>query len=282
MNSSLNIGYFSLIGGYKAPFINPMTRIYQHNASFEDIYALYQFDLSLRELIFKYLCKIECKVRQLISYNFCSLHGEHQSAYLNPINYNYTPKNAAAIASLIQILTYQANKNTEHHYIVYQRRIYHNVPLWVLVNTLTYGQISKFYALLPFQLQSAVSKDFPGVNEKNLERYLKILTLFQNVCAHNERLYSFRIQLDFPDTILHRKLNIPKKGTQYLYGKRDLFGLVIAFRYLLPDQDFTDFKDSLNLIMKQYTKNSSRISEPSLLDMMGFPVNWQEMAHYHF
>ena len=53
-----NIGYFSLIGGYKTPFINPMTRIYQNNASFEDVVALYQFDLSLRELVFKYLCEI--------------------------------------------------------------------------------------------------------------------------------------------------------------------------------------------------------------------------------
>lgn len=39
-----DIGYFSLIGGYKTPFINPMTRIYQNNISFEDILSLYQFD----------------------------------------------------------------------------------------------------------------------------------------------------------------------------------------------------------------------------------------------
>ncbi len=47
-----NIGYFSLVGGYKTPFINSMTRIYQNGASFNDILALYQFDLSLRELVF--------------------------------------------------------------------------------------------------------------------------------------------------------------------------------------------------------------------------------------
>ena len=58
-----NIGYFSLIGGYKTPFIDPMTRIYKSNTSFEDIYSLYQFDTSLRELVFKYLCEIECKIR---------------------------------------------------------------------------------------------------------------------------------------------------------------------------------------------------------------------------
>lgn len=62
-----NVGYFSLIGGYKDPFINPMTRIYKNNVSIDDIYALYYFDQILRELIFKYLCQIERKIRQLIS-----------------------------------------------------------------------------------------------------------------------------------------------------------------------------------------------------------------------
>ena len=249
-------------------------------SSFEDIYSLYQFDTSLRELVFKYLCEIECKIRQLVSYHFCSLHGEQQTAYLTPGNYNHTKKNAADITRLVQILSYQANKNTEHNYVVHQRKVYHNVPLWVLTNTLTYGQISRFYALLPFQLQSGISKDFPGVNEKNLERYLKILTLFRNVCAHNERLYSFRTQIDFPDTMLHQKLNIPKKGNQYLSGKRDLFGLVIAFRYLLPKQDFLEFKHALISIINKYIKNSGQISESSLLDIMGFPANWKDITRY--
>ena len=154
-----NIGYFSLIGGYKTPFINPMTRIYQNNTSFEDIYALYQFDLSLRELVFKYLCEIECKIRQLVSYHFCSLHGEQQTAYLTPGNYNHTKKNAADITRLIQILSYQANKNTEHNYVVHQRKVTITFLLWVLTNTLTYGQISRFYALLPFHCK-AVSARF--------------------------------------------------------------------------------------------------------------------------
>lgn len=98
-----NIGYFSLIGGYKTPFINPMTRLYQNNASFEDVLAIYQFDLSLRELVFQYLCQIECKIRQLVSYSFCSRHGEQQSAYLNPNNYNNNRKNASDIAYLIHV-----------------------------------------------------------------------------------------------------------------------------------------------------------------------------------
>lgn len=275
-----NIGYFSLVGGYKTPFINSMTRIYQNNATFDDILALYHFDLSLRELIFKYICEVECQIRQLLSYHFCAVHGEQQSAYLNPTNYNLNLKSTSDIYRLINILDYQSNKNQDHAYVVHQRTVYHNVPLWVLVNTLTYGQISKLYALLPFKLQSSISKNFSHVNEKQLEQYLKVLTLFRNVCAHNERLYSFRTQIDFPNTKLHAKLKIPQKGTQYIFGKRDLFGVTIAFRYLLPQKSFLDFKHSLIKIMRTYHMQSSQLSETTLLSAMGFPSNWASITRF--
>ena len=80
--------------------------------------------------------------------------------------------------------------------------------------------------------------------------------------------------------MLHQKLNIPKKGNQYLSGKRDLFGLVIAFRYLLPKQDFLEFKHALIGIINKYIKNSGQISESSLLDIMGFPANWKDITRY--
>ena len=148
------------------------------------------------------------------------------------------------------------------------------------ITTLTYGQISKLYTLLPFQMQSSISKNFPHVKEKPLEQYLKVLTLFRNVCAHNERLFSFRTQIDFPDTKLHDKLSIPQKGTQYICGKKDLFGVVIAFRYLLPADSFLDFKRSLIKLLHTYHKQSSQLDEPTLLVMMGFPSNWTSITRY--
>ena len=60
----VNIGYFSLIGGYKNLFINPMTRKHEIATTFEDIAALYQFDESLRQLTFAYLIKVEQKIRR--------------------------------------------------------------------------------------------------------------------------------------------------------------------------------------------------------------------------
>lgn len=274
-----NIGYFSLIGGYKTPFINPMTRVYERT-SFEDIFALYKFDQSLRELTFKYICEVEQKIRQLISYSFCNQHGEQQIFYLTPASYNLSRRNIKDITKLISILDYHANKNTEHAYLVHQRKVYNNVPLWVVMSALTFGQTSKFYTLLPYKTQSDISKAYDYVNEKNLERYLKNLTLFRNVCAHNERLYNFRLQVDFPDTILHKKMGIPKAGSQYTQGKRDYFGLVIAFRYLLLKESFKDYKKALSHLISSFCKASSRISKSDLLNMMGLSHNWEYLTRY--
>lgn len=275
------VGYFSLIGGYKTPFINPMTRIYKPGTSFDDVLALYEFDKDLRHLVFKYICEIESNIRQLCSYSFCQKYGENQSTYLSANSFNVTKKTYKHIQKLIQMLDYQANINTDHKYIVHQRKTYQNVPLWVVMNTLTFGQLAHFYSFLPSSIQVVVSKDFANVNERELERYLDILTLFRNVCAHNERLYNFRINSrEFPDKTLHNKLNIPKINNTYTQGKKDLFSLVIAFRYLLPANSFVAFKKDLSKIINSYHKKSSAIGQNDLLSIMGFPTNWNNITRY--
>ena len=275
-----DIGYFALIGGYKNPFRDSTTRVYTKETTFEDIYALYQFDNQLRELIFRYICQIEKRMRSLISYAFCETYGEQQKHYLNVNNYNYICRNQRDINKLVQMLDRLANINTDYEYLNYQRRVYHNVPLWVLVNTMTFGQLSKMYSFLASREQSKVSQNFAHVNEKELEQFLKVLVLYRNVCAHNERLFSHKIYSEIPNTILHRKLRIPQIGTQYISGKRDLFGVVIAFRYLLSKSDFKVFKKELVKLIEKYMKSSKRVSEEQLLELMGFPMNWKRISRY--
>ena len=67
---------------------------------------------------------------------------------------------------------------------------------------------------------------------------LEVLTKFRNVCAHNERLFSYNTKNDISDLPLHKKMQIPQNGQQYIYGKHDYFALVLSFRYLLPNKDF--------------------------------------------
>lgn len=276
-----NIGYFSLIGGYKSLFINPMTRRYEIPTTFEDIVALYQFDEALRQLTFGYLIKVEQKIRQLISDSFCVTYGENQTYYLTASSYSQDPRKAGDLSKLLRILFYNANANIDKQYLVHQRNTYGNVPLWVITKILTFGQLSKFYSLLQSREQSAISKAYEHVTERNLGKYLNDLTLFRNVCAHNERLFSFKLKaVEFPDTPIHKKMNLPRKGTQYLVGKKDYFGLVIALRYLLPKTDFFKYKKELMRLINAYCRKSKRLAKQDLLDQMGMPANWEMITRY--
>lgn len=272
-------GYFNLIGGYKVPFTNPSTKKYVNDTTFEDIYALYQFDVQLKKLFLSYLCQIERRISVSIAYAFSEEHGNSQLEYLDINNYNNVPANIAEINKLVRILQRTIN-DSKHEYINHHRSIKGNVPLRILVNALTIGNVSSLYTLSKHSVRSKVSHNFVHVNEKELEQYLKVLVIFRNMCAHNERLFSSYAHSDIPDTIIHKKLEIPKTGEQYIYGKRDLFSLVIAFRYLLPKEEFIIFKKALVDAINQYLKNSSRLGEVELLKYMGFPVNWKSITRY--
>lgn len=280
MDSLQNISYYALIGGYKHPFIDFKTRKYIGNAKFEDLVALYYFDEDLRGLFFKYSCRVERRIRSLMSYHFTKKHGEQQEAYLNLANYSSIPKYTADISKLIRLLTNMANSNRDHEYIIYQRNKYHNVPLWVLMNALTFGQISKMFQFLPQNMQGQICRNFENVKKNEMIKYMKVSTLFRNVCAHSERLFSYRTHIDIPDTMIHKKLCITKDGTKYSKGKNDLFSAVIVFRYLLPKEDFALFKKELIQLLNQYEKENSQISTKILYGHMGFPENWKEITRY--
>lgn len=80
------------------------------------------------------------------------------------------------------------------HYI----KQYGFVPLWVLSNDLTFGNIAHFYQLCERRVQNKVCKliveskndtDAPRLSPQDLRRCFSVLVGFRNLCAHDERLY---------------------------------------------------------------------------------------------
>lgn len=220
----------------------------------EEIYTLYLFDAKLRELFFKYLLQIERHLRSLMSYYFSELYGESQEAYLDKNNFNSNRRNYKTVARLLSTL-HRAVRTTDYPYINHYRDKYNNIPLWVLINILTFGNLSKMYQLFPQSLQSKICKNFGTVNQRQMEQFLSILTKFRNVCAHGERLFTYKTMDAIADLPIHKKLDIPLDGEQYRYGKRDLFAVVIAFRYLLSPKDFLVFKRILIRHIEHYRLN---------------------------
>ncbi|MCD8036179.1 MAG: Abi family protein [Clostridiales bacterium] len=276
------ISYYSLISGYKDLFKNPTTKKYRDGTRLEDIVALYEFDRMLRELFLNYILRVENHIKSLLSYAFCEKYGESQNAYLNKQNYNYSGrKNIEDIDKLVDhVLAKYVAHNKDYHYINHARSVHGNIPLWILKNALTFGNISVMYSVLPQDIQFKISSNFQGINESQLKQVLRYLVRFRNVCAHGERLFSYRNVESIPDFPIHNKLQIPKSGNQYIYGKHDLFAVTITLKYLLPKEDFLEFKHRLSRLLNNHSKNQQGITQSELLKKMGFPENWEKITLY--
>lgn len=276
-------GYFALITGYKDLLKNRTTKNYLDGTTFDDIVAIYHFDEQLRELTFRYLLHIERHIRSALSYGFCKIHGEAQSLYLDKHKYDISSatKEQEVDKLISKYLSPLINRPTKYTYIEHHKSNHHNVPLWVLVNALTFGTLSKMYEYSQPQVKSAVSIEYEGVTEQQLRQLLEVLTDFRNVCAHNERLFTHRCaKHDIPDLPLHQKLSITKNGQEYVYGKRDYFSVVLAFRYLLPHEEFLVFKRQLSKLLDNAIVQNNKIPMPDLLHMMGMPTNWKKITSY--
>lgn len=129
-------------------------------------------------------------------------------------------------------------------------------------------------------VQYKISQKFEHTTERELHQFITVLARCRNVCAHGERLFSFHIHETIPDTLLHQKLQIPKKNNNYLLGKQDLFAVVISLRYLINSEDFKIFKSTLNKLIAKVLKQCPHLSRKHLLKEMGFPENWDNITRY--
>lgn len=272
-------GYYSLIDGYKDVFKNPTTKKFRDGTKFEDIVALYYFDEALRQLLLRFLIKIENEIKSQVSYYFVEKHGIEQTEYLKTSNYNfYGRRNQQDIEYLIRVLRKYVEKSTGYGYINHYRINHGNIPLWVLTKALTFGNISKIYMLLSQDLQIKISKNYLFINEQQLSSILSLLVKFRNVCAHGERLFTYRTIKSIPDFPAHQKLGITKKGKQYINGKNDLFAVVISLKYILNDAVFQKFIEELQAIIGAYIEDKARIPQEVLFRAMGFPENWNKIT----
>ncbi len=274
------ISYYSLIGGYKDLFKHLPSGNYTYGVTFEEITSFYYFDEDLRLLFLKYILHIERQLKSMISYYFCEKYGEAQSEYLNPQNYNLTRRNHNQINRLINALNSSITLPSRYSYISHNAICYNNVPLWVAMNALTFGVVSKMYQYATTDIRSLISHNYANISEVQLHQFISVLASCRNTCAHNERLYSFRVNESIPNTLLHLKLNIPIRRGQYLMGKNDLFSVVIAFRFLLDEKEFKTFKRQLKKLIDNILLSCPHLRKNDLYRRMGFPENWSKITRY--
>lgn len=298
--------YYNIINGYKDLFIDvPKTQTtsekYKAGTQFDEIVALYKFDCELKSIFLKRLLRIENEIKSLIAYNFseeyaynnnCSITNTNcfkmnTNCYTNIENFSLIPvgresleKRLSGVIDLIASLHKATAKalskpsSAVKHYM----EEYGYVPLWVLMEVVTFGTVSFFYRYMKQKDKQKISSVYK-ISDNEMEIILKNLSLVRNLCAHDERLYNFRLKQPIKVMPIHRALAIPidSRSGNPICGRKDLFSILISFKILRNQDDMDDIVDELKEIISQLTAQLKTININDVLDKMGFPSNWDNI-----
>lgn len=276
--------YYNVINGYKDLFLCKdshgnaiVPETYLPNTHFNELKALFLFDRELRFLFLKYLLIFENSFKTILAYEFSQKYPK-ANAYLEISNYR--DDNPRGVLNQISVLTNTIRDNVDKkgaikHYI----EDYGSVPLWVLVNYLTIGNLSYLYSALKDSEKNAIAKYYSNkyqkqynpinvlrISSKDMESALKIFNLVRNQCAHDERLFNS----DYKNI---RVSNIANYFRITKYDNSRIIVAILYFKAVLNKSYYKKFHLELNAIFDKYKEEFKTVSFNDILDIMGIDLN---------
>lgn len=278
--------YYAIVNGYKDPFLDKraMMRsgddVFFHGTRFQWIHNLFLFDRELRFITFKFLTRAEAVMRTAVAYSFCHNHPE-RNAYLNRANFctagdylvpkAFTGNKGRLYSKNLNDLMTRLNdklviKRGTRDFIKHYLRAHGTVPLWVLANDLTFGNVIHFFQLMKVndrreacKIIAKVSKrnsaDRGHLTERDLLRAATVLNEFRNLCAHDERLYCAKFDND------------------------DFRTMAMLMREILPEEEVLDFINEMMGLFGEYRHKLHRVDPFTLLSNMGFTIRKPDGPH---
>ena len=278
--------YYNVINGYKGLFLASKSatttdETYKTGTTFDEVYALYNFNRELRNIYLKYLLKLENTFKTVIAHEFSAKYG-HEN-YLKIENFNTAnEQNISSAVKLIGDIQQEiARQMNKHHQVVTHYMTEHGyIPLWVLVNVLTFGKIENFYKNMKPDDKTVIAKQF-NLHPNELAKFMHMLTLARNKCAHDERFFDIK----FKERIHTKSIKnfsvlkiVRAKDGSYTYGTNDVYAIAIMFALLLSKSDLNEFVSSMKAVFNKLNKQLHTISSSDIMSIMGYNANWTNIT----
>lgn len=274
--------YYNVINGYKDLFLVKGSNnlpvepeLYQEGTHFNELKALFLFDRELRILLLKYLLIFENSIKTTVAYEFSKKY-PRKNAYLDIAN--FVDNDPKKVLQQISILTKTIHDKVDRsgaikHYI----EEHGEVPLWVLVNFLTMGNIANFYNILTDSTKNIIAKFYTDkyrtqnkdntfrLSSADLSACLKVANLVRNICAHDERLYNVNL----------RNVRISQIANHFgirRYDNKRFIVLILFLKIVLDKKDFQRLYKALRNLFNQYADEFKTVVFDDILNTMGIDL----------
>lgn len=191
----LDIGYFRLCS-----YLFPFEKTYPKHSNrthkviagtkLSDAVALYYFDFDLRNILNRYISRIEVALRTYVTYTLSNKYITSPTWFVDP-----TVMSTSYIRGFDQV--YEAIKKKpviKRHHQKYINDKY--APAWKTIEFMTFGNIESLYLNLKNPADKLdICRHF-GVNQTAIfENYIKTVRTLRNTCAHGGVLFDMRLPM---------------------------------------------------------------------------------------
>lgn len=269
--------YYNIINGYKDIFIQKgvQPEKYITVVTFDELYSIHQLDKNLRFNLAHILTLVERTTKSILAYEFAKANKNNAiDFYLDIANYdsNHTLLASELIRKLNNELIYALSKSNPM--ICHYKTKYNFVPIWVFINIISFGTLSKMYECLPSNVRDAVAIQIAQIYGSKLfaddiQNALNVLVLLRNKCAHDQRIYDFNT---YPINIKPGKFI-----TKYLNNTsnvQSLFGSLGSLSLFIKPSEFNHLVKVLKISIKNTLLQIHSIPTQALLDKMGVPQSF--------
>ena len=198
----LDIGYYRL-GFYWKPFEIDDRHNFKKGTNFSSIVQLYYFDSNLRNILTKYINRIEINFRTKVVYYVSNKYKESPTWFADKkiVNENITNN----LTKFYNDKFVKLNKPIQRHHHRYINDKY--APAWKTLEFFTFGIILNIYRnLKEDDIKKQISNSFEIERVKKFTNFLETIVLIRNLCAHGDVLFDFKTPKGI-SVIPHIKLN---------------------------------------------------------------------------
>ncbi|MFL2142903.1 Abi family protein [Ruoffia sp. FAM 26254] len=281
----LTNNYYNIINGYSKYFMDNETNIYKNNATFDEITHLHRFDTAIKHALMKSLGHAEDHIKYITAHRFAENYPNIKYAYLQLSSYTKNRNSKLDwlipnLCNLIKKKSRQKKDNAIKHYV----KNYNDVPIWVIVNFMDFGQINTLFYCLPTSLQNQIATNCLSFVHENgnaingiftpeiMVSFLDNMRQIRNVCAHNNKLIDFKCKSDIKYyNDLHDNYNISKNSF-----RNDVYNVFIILQCFVSRNEYAYLHNSFLKQIKNLDKKLNSISINVILKSLGFPEDWHE------
>jgi len=271
-----HIGYYRL-----SPYTIPFQRggaehQMREETSFDDVLDLYVFDHSLRLLVMDALERVEVAVRAALTDHMSTTYDDSHW-FMDPAHF----RNLGNHADFVRIVRktgedrLRGTPDSGEDSLVHRSALEHYLttygspelpPSWLMVETLTIGQLTSVYRNLNLRSDRTVIAGSIGLTAPVLESWMQTYVRVRNICAHHGRLWNVGLGV-YPAIPTSAAISWLKPGALPERSRKRLYPVLVSLQSVLDTiSPHSSWARRLNDLL--ITRSQMNLAG------MGVPANW--------